>query len=47
MGERTAPRPSVKRIYDAPAAADGYRVLVDRMWPRGVSREGAASAARA
>lgn len=29
----------VKRIYDEPEAADGYRVLVDRLWPRGVSRD--------
>jgi uncharacterized protein YeaO (DUF488 family) len=29
----------VKRIYDPPEAGDGYRVLVDRLWPRGVSRE--------
>jgi uncharacterized protein YeaO (DUF488 family) len=29
----------VKRIYDPPAAGDGYRVLVDRLWPRGVSKE--------
>ncbi len=27
----------VKRIYDAPADDDGFRVLVDRLWPRGVS----------
>jgi uncharacterized protein YeaO (DUF488 family) len=27
----------VKRIYDQPSADDGYRVLVDRLWPRGVS----------
>jgi uncharacterized protein YeaO (DUF488 family) len=27
-----------KRIYEAPAPEDGYRVLVDRLWPRGVSR---------
>ncbi|WP_415922258.1 DUF488 domain-containing protein [Tateyamaria sp. SN6-1] len=26
----------IKRIYDAPAQEDGYRVLVDRLWPRGV-----------
>lgn len=32
----------LKRAYDAPAAEDGYRVLVDRLWPRGVSREDAA-----
>jgi uncharacterized protein YeaO (DUF488 family) len=29
----------VKRIYDPAQAADGRRVLVDRVWPRGVSRE--------
>jgi uncharacterized protein YeaO (DUF488 family) len=29
----------VKRIYDAPASDDGYRVLIDRLWPRGVSKE--------
>lgn len=31
-----------KRIYDEPAVADGYRVLVDRLWPRGVRKEEAA-----
>jgi len=29
----------VKRVYDPPARNDGYRVLVDRVWPRGVSKE--------
>ena len=29
----------LKRIYQAPAEADGYRVLVERLWPRGVSKE--------
>jgi uncharacterized protein YeaO (DUF488 family) len=29
----------VKRIYDPVDAADGYRVLIDHVWPRGVSRE--------
>jgi uncharacterized protein YeaO (DUF488 family) len=29
----------VKRIYDDPSAEDGYRILVDRLWPRGVSKE--------
>ena len=28
-----------KRAYDAAAAADGFRVLVDRLWPRGVSKD--------
>lgn len=29
----------IKRIYDPVADDDGYRVLIDRLWPRGVSRE--------
>jgi uncharacterized protein YeaO (DUF488 family) len=29
----------LKRAYDAPAAGDGQRVLVDRLWPRGVAKE--------
>ena len=28
-----------KRIYEAAETSDGYRVLVDRLWPRGVSKE--------
>jgi uncharacterized protein YeaO (DUF488 family) len=28
-----------KRIYDPPERDDGYRVLIDHIWPRGVSRE--------
>ncbi|MFV0532538.1 MAG: DUF488 domain-containing protein [Cumulibacter sp.] len=28
----------LKRIYDPPEADDGYRVLVDRVWPRGISK---------
>ncbi len=27
-----------KRVYDSPAAADGLRVLVDRIWPRGIGK---------
>lgn len=29
----------IKRIYDAPLADDGLRILVDRLWPRGLSKE--------
>ncbi|MGD7705768.1 DUF488 domain-containing protein [Microlunatus sp. Y2014] len=29
----------VKRIHDDPADSDGHRLLVDRLWPRGVSKE--------
>ncbi len=32
----------LKRAYDQPNAGDGVRVLVDRLWPRGVSKEHAA-----
>lgn len=32
----------IKRIYDAAQPSDGKRVLVDRLWPRGVSKERAA-----
>lgn len=34
-----ASKVQIKRAYDAPARGDGYRVLVDRMWPRGVRKE--------
>ena len=30
---------NLKRIYDKSPAPDGYRVLVDRLWPRGISKE--------
>ncbi|GGH22090.1 DUF488 domain-containing protein [Dyadobacter endophyticus] len=30
-----------KRIYEPAAATDGYRVLVDRLWPRGLTKEAA------
>ncbi|WP_409229352.1 DUF488 domain-containing protein [Gudongella sp. SC589] len=32
----------IKRIYDPASEVDGFRVLVDRLWPRGVSKENAA-----
>jgi uncharacterized protein YeaO (DUF488 family) len=28
----------LKRVYESPAQADGYRVLIDRLWPRGISK---------
>ncbi len=31
----------LKRIYDKVADDDGYRILVDRLWPRGVKKEAA------
>jgi uncharacterized protein YeaO (DUF488 family) len=30
---------NIKRIYDPSSPNDGFRVLVDRLWPRGISRE--------
>src|SRR5437588_7066706 len=30
---------ALKRVYDEPESSDGTRVLVDRLWPRGLSRE--------
>jgi uncharacterized protein YeaO (DUF488 family) len=32
----------IKRAYDAPAKTDGIRILVDRLWPRGITKEKAA-----
>lgn len=29
----------IKRAYDKPSKEDGYRILVDRLWPRGVSKD--------
>jgi uncharacterized protein YeaO (DUF488 family) len=31
----------VKRVYEKPAKEDGFRVLVDRLWPRGMKKEAA------
>ena len=28
----------IKRVYDEPSAADGTRILIDRLWPRGLSK---------
>lgn len=29
----------IKRIYDPPELEDGYRILIDRLWPRGIGKE--------
>jgi uncharacterized protein YeaO (DUF488 family) len=34
-----SPRIRVKRIYDPAARGDGFRVLVDRLWPRGLRKD--------
>jgi uncharacterized protein YeaO (DUF488 family) len=31
----------IKRVYEPSSPNDGYRVLIDRLWPRGVSRQSA------
>ena len=33
---------AIKRVYEPVAPKDGYRILVDRLWPRGLSKERAA-----
>ena len=33
---------AIKRLYEAPAEGDGYRVLIDRLWPRGLTKEAVA-----
>ena len=45
MRSRTSPRAgragraiALKRVYDPPAPRDGMRVLVDRLWPRGLAK---------
>jgi uncharacterized protein YeaO (DUF488 family) len=29
----------IKRVYDKPEESDGFRILVDRLWPRGLSKQ--------
>ena len=36
------PEIRIRRVYDEPASADGARVLVDRLWPRGLRKDAAA-----
>ncbi|GEL19038.1 DUF488 domain-containing protein [Pseudonocardia asaccharolytica] len=35
----TTPQVQVRRIYQPAADGDGYRVLVDRLWPRGIAKD--------
>ncbi|MBV8771194.1 MAG: DUF488 family protein, partial [Deltaproteobacteria bacterium] len=32
---------ALKRAYEEPSPADGYRLLVDRLWPRGLTKQDA------
>jgi uncharacterized protein YeaO (DUF488 family) len=36
------PSPAIKRVYEPPATKDGLRILVDRLWPRGLKKSDAA-----
>lgn len=40
---RTTPASGIriKRVYDSPSPDDGFRILIDRLWPRGLSKEAA------
>jgi uncharacterized protein YeaO (DUF488 family) len=31
--------PAIKRVYEPAAASDGTRILVDRLWPRGIAKD--------
>jgi uncharacterized protein YeaO (DUF488 family) len=37
--EKTVKLLKIKRVYDVVDESDGYRILVDRLWPRGLSKE--------
>jgi uncharacterized protein YeaO (DUF488 family) len=39
MGGAAETRVRVRRVYEEPSPADGTRVLVDRIWPRGLTKE--------
>jgi uncharacterized protein YeaO (DUF488 family) len=41
MSEASKTQVKLKRVYDPPAPDDGQRVLVERLWPRGLKREDA------
>jgi uncharacterized protein YeaO (DUF488 family) len=38
-GERMIGMIVLKRVYETPQETDGYRVLVERLWPRGISKD--------
>jgi uncharacterized protein YeaO (DUF488 family) len=39
IGQHNMTSLALKRVYDAPDAGDGTRILVDRLWPRGIARD--------
>ena len=38
MSEKS-PQVQIKRVYEPRARGDGIRILVDRLWPRGIKKE--------
>lgn len=42
MAPTPTPTVRIRRVYDAPQREDGQRVLVDRLWPRGLAKDAAA-----
>jgi len=42
MGKIAADHVKLKRAYEPPAADDGVRILIDRLWPRGIKKTDAA-----
>ena len=38
VSRRATPSIAIKRAYDRPTPQDGLRILIDRLWPRGVSK---------
>ncbi len=42
MPPTSSRRVDLKRVYEPPGASDGCRILVERLWPRGLSKENAA-----
>jgi len=41
LKRQQVPEIKLKRVYDKPLKSDGYRILVDRLWPRGLKKENA------
>jgi uncharacterized protein YeaO (DUF488 family) len=37
--QKATPMVTIKRVYEAPSRNDGTRILVDRLWPRGLKKE--------
>ena len=38
-GSAPTKKPRLKRVYEIPSSEDGQRILIDRLWPRGLTKE--------